>query len=70
VRFYGQRLAQSASGDFVVTGSRIGSDGVIVTPSTGNLETGALGANRPTCRACPGGGRQDRIRPRSTGVHA
>jgi phospholipid transport system substrate-binding protein len=31
VRFYGQRLAQSASGDFVVTGSRIGSDGVIVT---------------------------------------
>ena len=31
VRFYGQRLAQSGSGDFVVTGSRIGSDGVIVT---------------------------------------
>ena len=31
VRFYGQRLAQSGSGDFVVTGSRIVSDGVIVT---------------------------------------
>ena len=31
VRFYGQRLAQSGSGDFIVTGSRIGSDGVIVT---------------------------------------
>jgi ABC-type transporter MlaC component len=31
VRFYGQRLAQSGSGDFAVTGSRIGSDGVIVT---------------------------------------
>jgi phospholipid transport system substrate-binding protein len=31
VRFYGQRLAQSGSGNFVVTGDRIGSDGVIVT---------------------------------------
>jgi phospholipid transport system substrate-binding protein len=31
VRFYGQRLAQSSSGDFVVTGSRTDSDGVIVT---------------------------------------
>jgi phospholipid transport system substrate-binding protein len=31
VRFYGQRLAQSGNGDFLVTGSRIGSDGVIVT---------------------------------------
>ena len=31
VRFYGQRLARSGSGDFVVTGSRIGSDGVVVT---------------------------------------
>jgi phospholipid transport system substrate-binding protein len=30
VRFYGQRLAQSSSGDFVVTGSRTDSDGVIV----------------------------------------
>ena len=31
VRFYGQRLAQSGSGNFAVTGSRIGSGGVIVT---------------------------------------
>jgi phospholipid transport system substrate-binding protein len=31
VRFYGQRLAQSGSGNFVVTGDRIGSDGVIVS---------------------------------------
>ena len=31
VRFYGERLAQSDSGNFVVTGSRIGSDSVIVT---------------------------------------
>ena len=31
VRFYGQRLAQSGSGNFVVTGDRIGSAGVIVT---------------------------------------
>ena len=31
VRFYGQRLAQSGSGNFVVTGSRTGSDGAIVT---------------------------------------
>ena len=31
VRFYGQRLAQSGSGNFAVTGSRVGSDGVIVT---------------------------------------
>jgi phospholipid transport system substrate-binding protein len=31
VRIYGQRLAQSGSGNFLVTGDRIGSDGVIVT---------------------------------------
>ena len=31
VRFYGQRLAQSGDGDFVVTGGRTGPDGVIVT---------------------------------------
>jgi phospholipid transport system substrate-binding protein len=31
VRFYGQRLGQSGSGNFAVTGSRIGSGGVIVT---------------------------------------
>src|SRR6266404_1710732 len=31
VRFYGRRLAQSGSGNFFVTGSRIGSEGVIVT---------------------------------------
>jgi phospholipid transport system substrate-binding protein len=31
VRFYSQRLAQSGSGNFVVTGGRSGSDGVIVT---------------------------------------
>jgi phospholipid transport system substrate-binding protein len=31
VRFYGQRLAQSGNEEFLVTGSRIGSDGVIVT---------------------------------------
>ena len=31
VRFYGQRLAQSGSGSFVVTGGRSSSDGVVVT---------------------------------------
>jgi phospholipid transport system substrate-binding protein len=31
VRFYGRRLAQSGNGDFVVTGSRLGSAGLIVT---------------------------------------
>lgn len=40
VRFYGQRLAQSGSGNFVVTGGRTGSDGIIVTsriiPSQGD----------------------------------
>lgn len=31
VHFYGQRLAQSGDGDFVVTGGRTALDGVIVT---------------------------------------
>jgi phospholipid transport system substrate-binding protein len=31
VRIYGERLAQTGDGDFVVTGSRAGADGVIIT---------------------------------------
>ena len=31
VRFYGRQLAQSGDGDFVVTGSRTGPDGLVVT---------------------------------------
>ena len=31
VRVYGRRLAEGGNGDFVVTGSRAGGDGVVVT---------------------------------------
>jgi phospholipid transport system substrate-binding protein len=42
VRFYGEQLAQTGDGDFVVTGSRTEPDGVIVTSRIARPEGAAI----------------------------